>query len=145
MSPARKQRLYLLIAALVCCAASVALALTAFESNLTFFYTPSEITAGKVPVGTTFRVGGLVEDGSLVRTEGELVISFAITDTVNSTKVSYQGLLPDLFKEGQGVVVKGKLAAGGVFVADEVLAKHDENYLPVEAAAAIDAAKTLEQ
>ncbi len=117
----------------------VALVLNAFNSNLVFFYTPSEVAAQKAPRGKAFRMGGMVQTGSLVR-EG-LVARFVVTDLTKSMNVRYEGLLPDLFKEGKGVVVQGRLGSDGQFVAQEVLAKHDENYMPPEAAAAMKAAK----
>ena len=112
----------------------VALVLNAFQSNLVFFYSPSQVSANEAPVGRTFRVGGLVEAGS-VKVDGTQV-QFVVTDTATTVPVRYQGILPDLFKEGKGVVVQGQLQ-DGVFVAREVLAKHDENYMPPEAAEAL--------
>jgi cytochrome c-type biogenesis protein CcmE len=114
-----------------------ALVLRAFNSNLVFFYTPSQVSAGEAPQGRVFRVGGLVEPGSL-RRDG-VKVSFRVTDTAQTMTVAYEGLLPDLFKEGKGVVAQGRLV-DGQFVAQEVLAKHDENYMPPEAAAAMKAA-----
>ena len=112
----------------------VALVLNAFQSNLVFFYSPSQIAAHEAPTGRTFRVGGLVETGS-VKVEG-VKVQFVITDTAKTVAVRYEGILPDLFKEGKGVVAQGQLQ-GGVFMAREVLAKHDENYMPPEAAEAL--------
>ena len=112
----------------------VALVLNAFQSNLVFFYSPSQIAAHEAPTGRTFRVGGLVETGS-VKVEG-VKVQFVITDTAKTVPVRYEGILPDLFKEGKGVVAQGQLQ-GGVFMAREVLAKHDENYMPPEAAEAL--------
>ncbi|TXI16108.1 MAG: cytochrome c maturation protein CcmE [Roseateles sp.] len=114
-----------------------ALVLRAFDSNLVFFYTPTQVSAGEAPQGRLFRVGGMVEAGSVVR-DG-VRVSFRVTDTARSMTVAYEGLLPDLFKEGKGVVAQGRLVDGR-FVAQEVLAKHDENYMPPEAAAAMKAA-----
>ncbi|MDZ7590397.1 MAG: cytochrome c maturation protein CcmE [Rubrivivax sp.] len=116
----------------------VALVLNAFQSNLVFFYSPSQVSANEAPVGRTFRVGGLVEAGS-VKVDGTQV-QFVVTDTATTVPVRYQGILPDLFKEGKGVVVQGQLQEG-VFVAREVLAKHDENYMPPEAADALKQAQ----
>ncbi|MBK6788872.1 MAG: cytochrome c maturation protein CcmE [Betaproteobacteria bacterium] len=116
----------------------VALVLNAFQSNLVFFYSPSQVSANEAPVGRTFRVGGLVEAGS-VKVDGTQV-QFVVTDTATTVPVRYQGILPDLFKEGKGVVVQGQLQ-DGVFVAREVLAKHDENYMPPEAADALKQAQ----
>jgi cytochrome c-type biogenesis protein CcmE len=116
----------------------VALVLNAFQSNLVFFYSPSQVSANEAPSGRTFRVGGLVEQGS-VKVDGTQV-QFVVTDTAANVPVRYQGILPDLFKEGKGVVVQGQLQ-DGVFVAREVLAKHDENYMPPEAADALKQAQ----
>ena len=116
----------------------VALVLNAFQSNLVFFYSPSQVSANEAPVGRTFRVGGLVEAGS-VKVDGTQV-QFVVTDTATTVPVRYQGILPDLFKEGKGVVVQGQLQ-DGVFVAREVLAKHDENYMPPEAVDALKQAQ----
>jgi cytochrome c-type biogenesis protein CcmE len=114
--------------------AAAALVLTAFEDNLLFFHTPSDIAEGKVRADRAFRLGGLVEEGSVQRQEGSTRIAFAITDGNAEVAVSYNGILPDLFREGQGVVVVGRLDGTGHFAADEVLAKHDENYMPKEVA-----------
>lgn len=112
-----------------------ALVLRAFNSNLVFFYTPSQVSAGEAPNGRVFRVGGLVEPGSLQR-DG-VKVSFRVTDTARTMTVAYEGILPDLFKEGKGAVAQGKIGDDGVFMASEVLAKHDENYMPPEAAQAV--------
>ena len=122
--------------------AIVALVLNAFQSNLVFFYSPTQVAAQEAPKGRTFRVGGLVQEGSVKR-EGTKV-NFVITDTAQTVPVRYEGILPDLFKEGKGVVAQGQLQ-GGVFVAREVLAKHDENYMPPEAAEALEKAKRGDQ
>ena len=116
---------------------AVGLVLNAFNSNLVFFYTPTQVAAQEAPKGKPFRIGGMVEKGSLVR-QG-LAVSFSVTDNVKAMTVRYEGLLPDLFKEGKGVVVQGRLLPDGQFEAREVLAKHDENYMPPEAAAALKA------
>ena len=118
---------------------AVALVLNVFQSNLVFFFTPSQIAANEVPKGRAFRVGGLVEEKSLTRAQDGLTVHFKITDTAQSIPVVYTGILPDLFKEGKGVVAQGQLK-DGVFVAREVLAKHDENYMPPEAADAVNKA-----
>jgi len=118
---------------------AVALVLNAFQSNLVFFYSPSQIAAKEAPVGRTFRIGGLVQPGSLQRDGVE--VRFLVTDNVQTVPVKYSGILPDLFKEGKGVVAQGKIGENGVFVAKEVLAKHDENYMPPEAAEALKNAK----
>ena len=133
---ARSKRLMLVGGGVVLLVAAVALVLSAFQQNLVFFHTPSEIAAGKAPTGKTFRVGGMVEEGSIAREADGITVRFAITDTAKVIPVTYRGTLPDLFKEGKGAVVQGKLE-GGVFQATEVLAKHDENYMPPEAADAL--------
>ncbi len=126
----------LAIAAGVLCAigAAAALVMNAFQSNLVFFYSPSQVAAKEAPTARTFRIGGLVQEGS-VRREG-VMVHFVVTDTAHTVPLRYQGILPDLFKEGKGVVAQGQLNAG-VFEAREVLAKHDENYMPPEAAEAV--------
>jgi cytochrome c-type biogenesis protein CcmE len=109
--------------------------LSAFQSNLVFFFSPTQVAAGEAPTGKTFRIGGMVKEGSMQREADGVTLRFAITDTAKVIPVAYKGILPDLFKEGKGVVVQGKLGEGGVFAATEVLAKHDENYMPPEAEA----------
>ena len=137
---ARHRRFAWIGAGLAALAVAVGLVLNAFNSNLVFFYSPSQVLANEAPHGRPFRIGGLVEDGSLKRDPGSLSIRFVVTDTVQKVPVAYVGLLPDLFKEGKGVVAQGSLGADGVFRATEVLAKHDENYMPPEAAAALEQA-----
>ena len=122
---------------LLCLGVAVGLVLTTFQKNLVFFFTPSQVEAHQAPVGKTFRIGGLVEKGSLHRDADGLGVRFTVTDTAKSINVSYRGVLPDLFKEGKGVVTEGRLDAGGTFHADQVLAKHDENYMPPEAKDAV--------
>ena len=143
----RHKRLTLILGGLLLLVGATALVLSAFRENLVFFHTPSEVAEGKAPTGRTFRIGGMVEAGSIKR-EG-VEVHFAVTDTARSIPVAYSGPLPDLFKEGKGAVVQGKLGTDGVFTASEVLAKHDENYMPPEAQHAIDqaqqTAKTLQQ
>lgn len=117
------------------------LALSAFQSNLVFFFSPSQVAAKEAPLGRTFRVGGLVEANSVKRDNDGLTVRFTVTDTAQSIPVVYKGILPDLFKEGKGCVAQGQVGADGVFYADQVLAKHDENYMPPEAGQAIDKAK----
>jgi cytochrome c-type biogenesis protein CcmE len=119
-------------------AASVAFALQAFRENVLFFFSPSEIVAGDVPVERGFRLGGMVLDGSVEREPGSLTVNFVVTDFAHSIPVHYTGVLPDLFKEGQGVVARGRLTEDGSFMAEEVLAKHDENYMPPEVAEALE-------
>ena len=118
---------------------AAALVLNALNSNIALYVTPSEVAAGKAPQGQAFRIGGLVRDGSLKR--DNLTVHFVVTDLVQDIPVAYTGILPDLFKEGKGAVVQGRLGADGNFTATEVLAKHDENYMPPEAKAALDAAQ----
>jgi cytochrome c-type biogenesis protein CcmE len=125
--------------ALVALAAT--LILNAFKSNMVFFYTPTQVERGEVPKGTGFRIGGLVVPGSLKRGDDGLTVNFTITDTAKNVSVIYKGILPDLFKEGKGVVAQGKVGSDGLFEASEVLAKHDENYMPPEAAEALKRAK----
>jgi cytochrome c-type biogenesis protein CcmE len=128
---------------------AAALVLNAFQSNLVFFFSPSEVFAQKAPVNKSFRVGGLVEEGSLKRQPDGLTVHFKVTDTARAIPVVYTGILPDLFKEGKGVVAQGRLDADGVFRAEQVLAKHDENYMPPDAAHAVEqvqkAQKSLQQ
>jgi cytochrome c-type biogenesis protein CcmE len=119
---------------------AAALVLNVFRSNLVFFFTPTQVAAKEAPQGRPFRIGGLVESGSLKRIPNSVDVSFVVTDTAQRVPVIYSGLLPDLFKEGKGVVAQGSLGADGTFHATEVLAKHDENYMPPEAGAALDAA-----
>ncbi|MBK6557232.1 MAG: cytochrome c maturation protein CcmE [Comamonadaceae bacterium] len=130
----RHKRLAIAAGVLCAIAAAAALVMNAFQSNLVFFFSPSQVAAGEAPTGRTFRLGGLVEAGSVKR-DG-VVVNFVVTDTAKTVPVRYQGILPDLFKEGKGVVAQGQMN-GGVFEAREVLAKHDENYMPPEAAEAV--------
>jgi cytochrome c-type biogenesis protein CcmE len=134
MTPTRNRRLYAVLSILVGVAAAVALALTAFEDNLLYYFSPTEVQAGEVPPGRVFRVGGMVVQGSLTREPGELTVNFVLTDYQERVEVSYAGILPDLFREGQGIIAQGKLTEENLFVASEVLAKHDENYIPPEVA-----------
>jgi cytochrome c-type biogenesis protein CcmE len=139
----RHKRAALVVGVLVAVGAVVTLVLNAFNSNLVFFYTPTQIAAKEAPQGRTFRVGGLVEAGSVAR-DG-VTVRFVVTDTAKTVNVRYEGVLPDLFKEGKGVVAQGQLGGDGVFVAREVLAKHDENYMPPEAADAVQQAEKTRQ
>jgi cytochrome c-type biogenesis protein CcmE len=132
----RHQRLLFIGIGLLALGAAAYFVLNAFQSNLVFFFTPSQIQSGQAPHGQVFRVGGMVKEGSLQR-QG-MQVSFVVTDTRHDAVVVYDGLLPDLFKEGRGVVAQGQLNAQGQFVASEVLAKHDENYMPPEAKQALD-------
>lgn len=146
---ARHKRFLLIGIALALLGGATALVLKSFNENLVFFHTPSEVAEGKVPQGRNFRVGGMVEAGSIQRQADGLTVHFVITDTAKTLPVVYKGALPDLFKETKGAVAQGKLGPDGVFVASEVLAKHDENYMPPEAKAAVDkaheAARTMKQ
>jgi cytochrome c-type biogenesis protein CcmE len=134
MTP-RQKRITLVAGIALAASVAIALVLNAFRSNLVFFYSPSQVAAKEAPMGRTFRLGGLVQQGSVQR-DG-VVVRFAVTDTAKTIPVRYQGILPDLFKEGKGVVAQGQVGEDGVFVAREVLAKHDENYMPPEAAEAL--------
>ncbi|MEA3411339.1 MAG: cytochrome c maturation protein CcmE [Pseudomonadota bacterium] len=134
MTPARKKRLYLVLLMIAGIGTAVALAVTAFDENLMFYYSPSEIVAGEAPVDHPFRMGGLVTAGSVRRHSEGLTVQFDVTDNDKLVTVEYTGILPDLFREGQGIISRGTLRPDGVFVADEVLAKHDENYMPPEVA-----------
>ena len=136
----RHKRFALIAVGIAALAISVTLVLNAFRSNLVFFFTPSEIIANEAPVGRNFRVGGMVVDGSVKRQADGVSVEFMVTDTAQSIPVVYSGILPDLFREGKGVVAQGKLGDDGVFVAEQVLAKHDENYMPPEAAEAVERA-----
>jgi len=140
MKPRHKRFAFIGLGLLVLGVAMV-LILNAFQSNLVFFFTPTQVVSGEVPQGRSFRIGGMVEDGSLVRENDGLTVRFIVTDTAKRVPVTYKGILPDLFKEGKGAVAQGKLNADGTFVASEVLAKHDENYMPPEAAEALAKAK----
>jgi cytochrome c-type biogenesis protein CcmE len=133
MKPRTKKLILIVGGVIVLCVASL-LILNAFRSNLVFFYSPSDVLEGKAPTSGTFRVGGLVEKGSLRKSDGGLKVDFTVTDLAKSITVHYEGILPDLFKEGQGVVAQGRLGENNIFVADQVLAKHDENYMPPEVA-----------
>ena len=131
----RHKRLAIVVGVLAAVGVGAGLVLNAFQSNLVFFYTPSQVAAKEAPVGHTFRLGGLVQAGSLQR-DG-VHVNFLVTDTAKTIPVRYEGILPDLFKEGKGVVAQGQVGADGVFMAREVLAKHDENYMPPEVAKAL--------
>lgn len=133
MTPIRKRRLYWILALIGGTSAAAALALGALRENINLFYTPSQIVAGEAPMGARIRAGGLVETGSLKRTPDSLALGFSVTDGARSIVVHYEGILPDLFREGQGIVVLGSFERDGVLHADEVLAKHDEKYMPPEA------------
>ena len=138
---ARHRRFAWIGAGLAALGVAVALVLNAFQSNLVFFFTPSQVIAKEAPQARQFSIGRLVEAGSLKRDPNSLTVQFRVTDTAQTIPVTYTGLLPDLFKEGKGVVAQGSLGADGAFHATEVLAKHDENYMPPEAAQAIEQAR----
>ena len=134
---ARHKRFFWIALGLAVIAVAAALVLRSFNSNLVFFFTPSEVAQKKAPQDRTFRIGGLVTAGSVQRNPDGLTVTFDVTDTVQSIPVTYTGILPDLFKEGKGVVAQGRIEGNGMFRASEVLAKHDENYMPPEAAEAL--------
>jgi len=141
----RHRRLALVAGGIAALGIAAALVFSALESNLVFFFTPTQVAAKEAPVDRTFRIGGLVEAGSVRRQPDGRTVQFVVTDTAQRVPVVYQGLLPDLFREGKGVVTQGKLDADGVFRATEVLAKHDENYMPVEADQAVKNAQAAAQ
>ena len=130
MKPARKQRLILIVVLLGGIGTASAFVLYAFRQNLMFFFTPTDIALGKAPANTLFRLGGMVVRGSVHKAADSIRVQFDLTDNASQTTVMYEGILPDLFREGQGIVAKGRLNAQGQFIAEEVLAKHDENYMP---------------
>jgi cytochrome c-type biogenesis protein CcmE len=131
------------------CLAAIGLAtwlvLGAFRNNLVFFYSPTQVASAEAPVNKTFRIGGLVQNGTLKRDADGLTVRFTVTDTANNIPVVYKGILPDLFKEGRGCVAQGRIGSDGMFYADQIMAKHDENYMPPEAARALDQAKDMEK
>ena len=137
MHPVRKKRLILIGLMVAGVGIAVGFALNAFNQNLMFFYSPSEVIAGDAPEDHPFRLGGLVTTGSVQRQSDGLTTQFDVTDNEKTVTIQYTGILPDLFREGQGIVAHGRLNEGGIFVADEVLAKHDENYMPPEVAASL--------
>jgi len=137
MTPRRKQRLIMVVFMLLGISIATALALKAFNENMMFFYSPTEIKAGKAPENSDFRLGGLVVEGSVRRESGKLTVFFDLTDNTEVVTVSYEGILPDLFREGQGIIARGQLNQQGIVVAVEVLAKHDENYMPPEVSDAL--------
>ena len=141
----RQKRLAMIAGGLVALGAAAAFVLAAFQENLVFFFTPSQVAAKEVPQGRSFRVGGMVTPGSVKRQADGVTVQFVVTDTAKNVPVVYRGLLPDLFREGKGVVTQGKLGADGIFYASEVLAKHDENYMPPAAADAIKQAQSINE
>lgn len=126
----RHRKLAIIVSGVSALGIAAALVLNAFESNMVFFFSPTQVAANEAPKGKSFRIGGLVEEGSIKRQSDGVTVNFVVTDTAKFIPVVYTGILPDLFKEGKGVVAQGKLSPEGVFRADEVLAKHDENYMP---------------
>ncbi len=144
MKPARQQRLLLVALMLLGVGAGVTFALKALNQNIMFFYTPSEVAEGAAPSEKLFRVGGMVVEGSVHRPDDGITIKFDLTDNSQSMTVSYVGILPDLFREGQGIIANGSLNPEGEFVAEEVLAKHDENYMPPELADMHSASETVQ-
>ena len=134
----RHKRIALIVSGLLILGLIVALVLNAFQSNLVFFFSPTQVAAGEAPKGKSFRVGGMVKEGTIKREPDGVTLRFVMTDTEKDMLVAYQGILPDLFKEGKGAVAQGKLNDDGVFVASEVLAKHDENYMPPEVTKALN-------
>jgi cytochrome c-type biogenesis protein CcmE len=141
----RHKKLTIIIASVAVLGLSATLVLDAFQSNLVFFFSPTQVAANEAPQGKSFRIGGLVEEGSVKRQSDGVTVNFVVTDTAKVIPVVYTGILPDLFKEGKGVVAQGKLSSDGIFRADEVLAKHDENYMPPEAAAALEQASKSQE
>ena len=141
----RHKKLLVIVLGLAGLGIAAALILNAFQSNLVFFFSPTQVANGEAPTDRAFRIGGLVEEGSLKREGNGLTSHFVVTDTAKSMPVVYTGILPDLFKEGKGVVAEGKLGADGLFTATQVLAKHDENYMPPEAAHALEQAAKAQE
>jgi len=139
----RTKRLIAILGGLAALGAATALVLSAFQENLVFFFTPTQVAANEAPKGRLFRIGGMVENGSVQRSGVE--VRFVVTDTAKTIPVVYRGPLPDLFREGKGVVAQGTLGVDGVFTAREVLAKHDENYMPPEAAHAVESAQKAQK
>lgn len=137
----RHKRIAFIVIALASMSIAAYLVASAFRNNLVFFFSPTQVAAKEAPIDRTFRIGGLVQEGTLQREQDGLTVRFTVTDTAQSIPVVYKGILPDLFKEGRGCVAQGRLNADGVFQAEQVLAKHDENYMPPEAGEAIDKAK----
>ncbi|MCQ8115823.1 cytochrome c maturation protein CcmE [Methylomonas rosea] len=137
MKPIRKQRLFLIILMLAGLGLAATFALKAFNENLMYFFSTSDVAAGKAPTNAVFRLGGMVVKGSVERPNADLLVRFKLSDFEKEVTVEYSGILPDLFREGQGIVAKGQLDSRGVFVAEEVLAKHDENYMPPEVAGSL--------
>jgi len=145
MTPKRQKRLYIILAIVFGTALVVGLTMYALNQNINLFYSPTQIVKGEAPTDARMRVGGMVVEGSLKRSKDSLRVSFDLTDYENTVKVVFTGILPDLFREGQGIIAQGKMDAQGVFQADEVLAKHDENYMPPEIAESLKVKKEVAQ
>ena len=139
----RHKRLAFIVGGVAGLGVAAALVLSAFQSNMVFFFSPSQVTSNEAPKDRSFRLGGLVEQGSLTRADDGLTVRFVVTDHLEKIKVTYTGILPDLFREGQGVVAQGRIGSGGEFIADEVLAKHDEKYMPPEVADTLEKTKKI--
>ena len=145
MHPLRKQRLYIVLFIVIGASVAAGLVFWALRDNMNFFYAPAQIAAGEAPAGKTIRVGGLVVPGSLSRSDSGLEVGFTVTDNQAELEIAYQGILPDLFAEGQGIVANGELLADGSFRATQVLAKHDENYMPPEVHDALKAGQSMDE
>jgi cytochrome c-type biogenesis protein CcmE len=142
---ARNKRLMFVVVGVCGLGIAAALVLSAFQSNLVFFYSPTQVKNNEAPANRAFRLGGMVKEGSVQRQSDGLTVNFLVTDNAETIQVQYKGILPDLFKEGQGMVAQGKLGDGGMFVATEVLAKHDETYMPPEVADALEKGKAAKE
>ena len=141
MKPARKKRLFFIVFLVAGVTLAAGFAMYAFNQNLMFYFSPTDVKQGKAPVDKLFRMGGMVVEGTFVKEQKSLKVNFDLTDYEKTVTVQYEGILPDLFREGQGIISRGKLNADGVFIAEEVLAKHDENYMPPEVAESLKKAK----
>jgi cytochrome c-type biogenesis protein CcmE len=139
----RHKRIIFICVSLAAIGLATWLVLGAFRNNLVFFYSPTQVASAEAPLNKTFRIGGLVQNGTLKRDADGLTVRFTVTDTANNIPVVYKGILPDLFKEGRGCVAQGRIGSDGMFYADQIMAKHDENYMPPEAARALDQAKDM--
>ena len=143
MTPLRRQRFILVGLLIVGVSVALGLALLALRENINLFFSPTQVKAGEAPAQASFRLGGMVVEGSVRRPDADLSVEFVLTDTVEQVTVTYKGFLPDLFREGQGIVAQGMLNSNGIFEATQVLAKHDENYMPPEVADALKKAKEM--
>jgi len=143
VTPRRRQRFIVAGLLVLGVAVSISLALIALNKNINLFFSPTQVTAGEAPLNSTFRLGGMVVPGSVRRPEDGLIVAFDLTDTVEAVTVVYKGILPDLFRENQGIVAQGRLLTDGTFEAQQVLAKHDENYMPPEVADALEKARQM--